>query len=154
ELDELIIVRPTPALDFLPAELLERVTIAVNPQPERGMTSSIQAALPLISPKTTGIMIALADMPLIRTADYNRIISAFQASLASQATTIAVPFHAGQKGNPVIFSAYYLDALRDNPHPEGARLLIKAEWDNLCRVEMETKAVLLDVDTPEDYRGL
>ncbi|MEM7573536.1 MAG: NTP transferase domain-containing protein, partial [Bacteroidota bacterium] len=47
ELDELIIVRPTPALDFLPAELLERVTIAVNPQPERGMTSSIQAALPL-----------------------------------------------------------------------------------------------------------
>ena len=154
QISDLIVVRPTAAVDFLPADLQPKLQIAVNPNPERGMTSSIKSGLPLVSPATTGIMIALADMPLLQTADYDQIITAFQSCVVNHPATIAVPFHADKKGNPVIFSAHFREALQNNPHPEGARLLIKAEWDNLCKVEMATRAVLLDVDTPEDYRKL
>ena len=106
---ELIVVRPSASKAFLPTDLSDQVTIAVNPNPDRGMTSSILAGLPLLHPETNGVMIALADMPLLLTADYNRIIGACREAVAQEPGTIAVPFFEGRKGNPVIFSTFFLN---------------------------------------------
>lgn len=127
------------------ARLLRRcgVDTVRNPEPGRGMGSSIAAAV-AARPDADGWIIALADMPWIRVDSIARVVQALREGAA-----IAAPFHQGRRGHPVGFSAALQAQLQVLDGAEGARQLLQGAA-GLTRVDVADPGVVLDVDRPSD----
>lgn len=129
------------------------VTFVDNLDYAEGMGSSVQAGVRAVSPQATGIMVCLTDLPLIESAELDRLIAAFEAGQAGK--SIAVPSHQGQRGNPVLFSARFRDEVLSTRGPvAGCRGIVKKYPDQVLEVEMAHDHILRDIDTIEDYRRL
>jgi len=129
------------------------VRLVLNPDYRDGMSSSIKAGVGALPPETDAIMIYLADQPLMTPAEVNQIVAAFQTAMFS-GKTIVVPFHKGQRGNPVVMDASFKDAILDVAGDVGCRKVIKRNPDRVFALEMETDHVVRDIDRMEDYAAL
>ena len=87
-------------------------------------------------------MILLGDMPRVCPGDINALIDAFAGE-----ASIVVPQFDGQRGNPVIIGRAHFPVLDKLTGDKGARELLSGSGVTL--VEMDTDAVLRDIDTPE-----
>jgi len=110
-----------------------------------GMGISIASAV-RSSANAGGWIIALADMPWVRTAT----IAALRTAIAGGAAS-AAPYYRGQRGHPVGFAAVCRPALLSLQGDQGARAVL--ERYPPLRVEADDPGVLLDVDSPGDLRG-
>jgi molybdenum cofactor cytidylyltransferase len=128
--------------------------LAENPDYESGMTASIQAGIRTAAAETEGFMICLSDMPLITPEQYRLLMAAFKAHKQTNKYTIVQPVFRGARGNPVIFSAEYRDAILQLDYPEGCRPIVQANREQVVDVEMPNDAVLRDADTPEAYQQI
>jgi molybdenum cofactor cytidylyltransferase len=93
------------------------VILVQNPDYEKGMTSSIQHGVKIANGK--GYMICLGDMPLISSDEYNQIQKRFEECVQLDHKCICIPEYKWQRGNPVIFSSYYKQAILQHDEPEG-----------------------------------
>jgi len=116
-----------------------------------GMTSSIQTGIQSASAESEGLLICLADQPLIETPDFNRLIHEFTDLFDSKSSLIIVPVFKGQSGNPVLFSRQFRDIILQHTG-EGCRDIVLKHPECVREVEMGNDNVLHDVDTPEDYK--
>jgi len=138
--------------DAVRAALSDRnVTFAHNPDYADGLSTSLAAGLDVLPPETRGVIIGLGDMPRIRSSAIDRLIAAFNPE---ENRAICVPTVEGKRGNPVLFSVEFLDAMRGVEGDVGARHLIGAHNDRVCEVEMADDAALIDVDTKEALNAL
>lgn len=128
--------------------------VTENPDYAQGMSSSIRAGVSAASADTSGFLIGLSDMPLISAAEYRILAENFRYALEQDSLAIVQPAYEGQRGNPVLFSATYRDALCTLSDPNGARQVVQANRDHLLLVDMPSDGVLLDADTPEAYTQL
>ncbi|HTI10965.1 MAG TPA: nucleotidyltransferase family protein [Puia sp.] len=128
------------------------VRIVHNPQHESGLTSSIQAGVRAAT--GDGYMICLADMVLITPSEYAFIKKAFEDRSIQDPGCICLPEYRGEKGNPVVFSSFYREALLQHPEPEGCKGLVRSHPGNQYRVGMDTDHILKDMDDPEQYHSL
>ncbi|MDR3711799.1 MAG: nucleotidyltransferase family protein [Puia sp.] len=125
------------------------VTILHNPGYATGMTGSIQAGVRRAM--GDGFMICLGDMPLISAAEYSSLMESFEKQLALDPQCICIPVYRQQPGNPVIFSAWYRDAILSHTAPEGCREIVRAHRDFVLRVPMPADSILRDIDQEDDY---
>jgi molybdenum cofactor cytidylyltransferase len=58
----------------------------------------------------------------------------------------------GTRGHPALFSRELFPELLSAPASEGARHVLHAHLDQVSQVDVPEKAVLVRIDTPEDYR--
>jgi CTP:molybdopterin cytidylyltransferase MocA len=65
-----------------------------------------------------------------------------------------VPRYKNEKGNPVIFSPYYKDAILEHKEMEGCKTILQSNKENIFWVDMPTNHVLQDMDYYEDYEKL
>lgn len=151
---ELIIVMQNDDNKLLDGKSNKEIKVVVNPDYKKGMTTSIQAGVSAASTFATGFMICLADQPLMTKEDYNEIIERFELLVKHDGKSIVVPMYEGKKGNPVIFSSAYRDAILAHQDMEGCKDIVQSHKQHVYRVDMGTDHVLRDVDTPEDYKGL
>jgi molybdenum cofactor cytidylyltransferase len=110
----------------------------------KGMGASLACAVRAAG-ETGGFVIALADMPFIRTST----IAAVRDALAAGAP-LAAPFFRARRGHPVGISAAFrheLEALEDDA---GARRIIAANEKSLRKIPVGDPGVLRDIDTPGD----
>lgn len=132
--------------------------IIENTDYEKGMTSSIKAgirAVEIRNPKPESpFMICLSDMPLISPEEYRFLANQFSAISKDDKQAIVVPFFKGEKGNPVIFSAFYKNALLHLSDTEGGKSILKAHQKHVYKIDMPSDSVLRDADTKEDYERL
>ncbi len=131
------------ALTDLPVRLLH------NPRYREGeMVSSVQVALQALLPGTADTaLIALGDMPLVPISIIQRIVEAY----ARGCGRIVAPRVGAQRGHPVLIArAFWPDALA---LPDGApmRRLLQQHADEVALLQVNTEAVLQDVDTPVLY---
>lgn len=99
--------------------------------------------------KTDGILLMLADQPLID-ADYlNSLIDAFEVG---KKQIIASSYLNGKKGVPALFNSCYFDELTKLQGDKGAKALIEQYSKNVTLIKGENK--LADIDTFEDYEIL
>jgi|WetSurSiteA1Bulk_404760.scaffolds.fasta_scaffold23610_2 molybdenum cofactor cytidylyltransferase len=131
-------------LQSKPARVVE------NPLYRQGMSTSIRAGVLAADSETEGYCIGLGDQPLITTQAIDLLISSF----LKDRTGIAVLSHQGKRGHPVIFSSAFRDALCSLNGDLGGRAIIEKHPSEVRYVEAGTKAVLVDIDTPEDYDKL
>ena len=125
--------------------------IIINPDYQRGMTTSIQAGIENSSDKNEGYMICLGDLPLIQTETFNFLIESFSEEFRKNKEIITIPTFQGKKGNPVIFSSAYRDKILAHTEPEGCRGIIEEHQKQANQVKVSDPGILNDVDTEEDY---
>jgi molybdenum cofactor cytidylyltransferase len=122
---------------------------ATNPDPGRGMSSSIVAGLVPVSLSVEAVVIALGDQPTIDAAVVNRMIEVWQ----SGQRPVVAPRYRGKRGNPVLFDRSLFDELRLLEGDRGARDLLEAHPGRIGVVDVDSP-MPLDVDTPGDYDTL
>jgi len=128
------------------------VTIVDNPSYHQGMTTSIQKGV--LHAKGNGFMICLSDMIMIEPAEYALLINTFEQQVRLNKKVICIPRYENEKGNPVIFSAYYKEMILAHTDMEGCKTIVQANKEYICWVDMPTNHVLIDMDYPEDYEKL
>ncbi len=123
------------------------VEVAENPRWAEGMGTSIQAGLQAAERRgTTGIILALADQPLVTSAMLDRLVDAH----ADTGMPIVASQYAGTVGVPVFFSSEYFGQLLALAPDQGCKGVIVKSGDAALRIDCPEAAV--DVDTPEDYK--
>lgn len=133
----------TAALSGLPIRTIH------NPHYDEGMTGSIRTGVSIA--RGQGFMICLGDMVLITPDEYVLIKTAFEQQYSRDIQCILLPEYQEQKGNPVVFSSAYRDAILLHPEEDGCRSLVRSHPEHHCHVPMPTSHILQDIDSPDDY---
>lgn len=123
------------------------VRVAVNPAAGSDMAASLQVGIAALSPGMTHVVVALCDHPLVAAATVATLLEEQQAHPAA----VVIPIHAGRKGHPVLVPRQLLVELGRFP---TLRDLLQAHAAAVRYVEVADEAVVLDMDTPEDYARL
>jgi molybdenum cofactor cytidylyltransferase len=122
------------------------VTAVENPDYASGMASSLVSGFSAAPARySDGVLVMLADMPGVTTADLNLLIAAFR-SASGRAIVRAVSL--GKRGNPVILPRMLGDAVMRLEGDVGARHIIETSGLPVIDVDIG-EAAHLDVDTPE-----
>ena len=131
-----------------PAEIYGRVLF--NPDYATGMLSSAQAAVRALGSSTEAMLVMLGDQPLVGPD----IIDTLLAAYAAGPHGLVAPTYGGRRGNPVIIDRRYFAELLALPPEAAPRALLQRHPDDLLLVEVESDAILHDLDRPEDYERL
>ena len=122
----------------------------VNPDPERGMLSSLQCGLQLLPAEPEAIMFTPVDHPNLQPATLETLVAQFQA----QRTPVIVPTYDGQHGHPVCIARQLANELLALPPAAMASDVIHKYVGQTSYIEVNDPAVTTDVDDPEAYAGL
>jgi molybdenum cofactor cytidylyltransferase len=127
------------------------VTLVENPRHREGMGTSLAAGAAALGREVEAAAVALGDMPLVAEATVRRLVEAYRSGGGS----VVIPVWEGRRGHPVLFDlGHHRAALLALRGDEGARSLVAARADEIREVPVDDDGILLDVDTPADYRIL
>jgi molybdenum cofactor cytidylyltransferase len=117
-----------------------------NPDYAQGLSTSVKRGLVALPAEIDGVVICLGDMPLVNAAVIDRLIAAFNPI---EGRAICIPTRRGKRGNPVLLARQFFPEFAAISGDIGARDLIAAHPERVVEVEMESDAVLTDIDTPQ-----
>jgi molybdenum cofactor cytidylyltransferase len=149
-LHRVIVVLGHQADEIEPVLDKSNVTIVRNSRYDRGQSTSLIAGLRALDAESEAALFLLADQPLITPEIINLILAAYAAAPCP----IVLPVFAGRRGNPVLFSRETFPRIGTLNEDCGARPLFDEYAERILRVSVADPAILLDMDTEEDYRSL
>jgi molybdenum cofactor cytidylyltransferase len=114
---------------------------AWNGQPEQGMLSSVQVALPLVAAAAQGALIWPVDLPLVSPQTVRTLLCAADDQLCG-------PTYGGQGGHPLWLPRRLFAEALDLPPALGLRGLRLRH--RLVQIDVMDAEVLRDLDTPAD----
>jgi molybdenum cofactor cytidylyltransferase len=129
------------------------VTILINHDYKQGQLSSLQVAISHLESSSKGspvdgILVHLVDHPYISATLVDLMIKRFYETKK----LIVVPRFQGRRGHPVIFArALFSELLAAGPD-QGAKPVVHAHRDDTLEIDTGDEGVLIDIDTPEEYR--
>jgi putative nucleotidyltransferase with HDIG domain len=123
------------------------VAVVCNPDFDLGMYSSVQAGLKTLEPGVRAFFILPADHPLIAPVTIKKMLN---CRLQGQ-HSIVYPVFNGKRGHPPLISTKYKDDIVSGACPDGLQGFLSKYGHEAYDLEVPDKAVLLDMDTPEDY---
>jgi molybdenum cofactor cytidylyltransferase len=132
----------TAALAELPVQII------VNPDFAAGQSTSLRVGVAALPPSTAAALVLLVDQPFVTSAIINTLVDHWHASRAP----IVVPFYAGQRGHPVLFSHILFPELLNVTGDQGARHLMQHNKHQIESVHFDQPFPLYDIDTPEEYQ--
>lgn len=113
----------------------------------RGLAGSLQVGLVVLPPDVDGVLVWLADQPLVGAGLGPAILAAFAAARPAA----VVPEHAGQWGHPVLFGRALFAELLALAPSEPPRSVLRRAGSGVLVLAVADAGVLTDLDTPEDY---
>jgi molybdenum cofactor cytidylyltransferase len=128
---------------------LASVTIAVNPDWERGLASSLAAGLSafLADDSCDAVLVTLADQPLVDGAALRRLVTAFDDE-----HRIVASAYDDTIGVPAVFGREHLDDLMCLTGDRGAGSWLRARQNEVTRIPLYSAA--FDIDGPSDLARL
>lgn len=123
------------------------VRLVRTTDPDGDMACSVRAGRAALPPTVSGVLIAPCDHPLVMPETVAGLIAAHRRDPAA----IIIPSYAGRRGHPTCFPRGILDELDGTA---TLRDLVRRDPGRLCHLETTDPGVVLDMDTPEDYRRL
>ena len=124
------------------------VTLIKNEAWQKGLGSSIACGIDAISKQEQdidGILICLADQPLLTSSYYKELIRVFKTNT----TPIVATKYPKKSGVPAVFSIEIARELIHLNEDHGARHLMSKYKDNI--IVLDTGEQIMDIDTPETY---
>ncbi len=96
------------------------VTIAHNLEFAQGLSTSLKAGLAALPSDIDAVVVCLGDMPLVAPAVIARLVAAFNPA---EHRSICLPVFKAERGNPVLWGAQHIPALKELSGDKGARVL-------------------------------
>ena len=144
--DEIIVVVPKGSIELerdVNSFLDARVRPIENPDPSRGMFSSIQEAA--AEADGDAMVVMPGDMPFVRPETVTTLLAAYARKAA-----IVSPRFNGKRGHPVVLPASLRDEIRAADPHVTLHEIIKKHQNERMDVDVEDRGVVRDVDRPED----
>lgn len=120
-----------------------RVWPIVNPDPARGMFSSLQAGM--AEAEGDALVVLPADMPFVAGATVATLLNTFASWPA-----IVSPRYRGKRGHPVILPPGLRDEIRSAAPTTNLHEILKRHPDARVDVDVDDRGVVRDVDRPAD----
>ena len=158
-----LVVRRDAALTTLADRICRAngAVLVVNERADDGMATSIACGVGAtvganvganvgtnVGTKVEGWLIALADMPYVKSATMSRV-----ASQITNATMIVVPTFEEQRGHPVGFGLRYFAELQQLAGDGGARAILQGHPEHVLLLPVDDSGIVKDIDTPADLGG-
>ncbi len=130
--------------------------VVVQPETDPpDMRTSVEIGLAAInerfSPGDDSVWLLIpADHPVLDDDVVRELLAAQSQSDAD----VLVPTHDGERGHPTLFRWPLADRVSQIPTDCGLNWLVRHESVSVDEIEVATDSVLLDLDTPEDFRKL
>jgi len=124
------------------------VDIVRNPHPEAGQQSSVRLGLGKLRAPFGFTFITLADQPLLDSADFVTLTTAFTQRQPS--TEIRFPVVKGQRGNPVAISKDVVSLLLAAEDNVTCRGFIQEHPELVDPYHTENDHFIVDIDTIDD----
>jgi molybdenum cofactor cytidylyltransferase len=80
--------------------------------------------------------------------DYLDLVAAYEAATEC---SIVIPYHDGERGNPILFAVSYAPEVVAGDRKLGCRKLANAYPDEVHRYAASHDRYTTDMDTPDDY---
>lgn len=132
------------------------LAVAVNPDPERGMLSTIQEGIAALggaaalAARGETLLVSPADLPAVRADTIAEVIRRRAVARAP----LALPVWRGRHGHPLVIAPELIPEIQDLETAVGLRQLRDRRAAATLWIEVDDPGVVQDVDTPEDYRSL
>jgi len=144
--DQIVLVTTTGAeLSHVALAADPRVRRTVNPEPSRGMFSSIQAGL--AAADGDPILILPGDMPFVEAQTVSTVLAE-----ARRCGGIVSPSHQGRRGHPIALPARLKASILDAPAGSTLASLLDAHEQDRVSVEVDDPGVSKDVDVVSDLK--
>jgi molybdenum cofactor cytidylyltransferase len=125
----------------------EGIAVVFNSQHQLGQFSSLQTGLRELPKQTEFVIVWPVDLPLVR----KETVASLLAAAQTQKNPITVPLYQGRKGHPVIYSAETITKILLMESTHTGKELFEHFEGRITFTDVEDPAVLIDIDTPEDY---
>ena len=127
---------------------LINASVLINRDWQEGIASSIRAAVQRLPGACDGVLMLLADQPLVAADALQRLAAAWRR----QPTHIVASRYGDVTGVPAIFPRRFFADLLALRGDQGARVLMHRYADYVLALEHADAAI--DIDYPEDLLGL
>ena len=125
----------------------ETCEVIVNPDPSRGMMSSLQEGM-RVTPVDAGVFVFPVDHPYVARATLDILVRVVQADPAA----IVKPEYKGQGGHPVYLPASMRPVVLGANVSLSLRAVIEQSGLRVIRVPVDDDGVIHNVNTPDDIR--
>ena len=125
-----------------------RVHLIENPDPSKGMISSIRVALESNWAKGRDFLIAPADVPFVKPEIVGKVIVDFR----TRRCDIVLPVYRGLGGHPGMYAEPLQKEFFLHGDRQGAREVILRHRERTVRLATHDPDVCFDVDTEDDVR--
>ncbi len=136
--------RLTPLLQTL------EVPQVANPHYREGMFTSIRAGLRALPEEAAAFFLLPVDIPLIRPQTVKTLLRTWRTGRHG----IIQPVFYGTYGHPPLISTRYRQTILTSGGEGGLKKLLLSFAADTLELEVPDEYILLDMDTPEDYRTL
>ena len=124
------------------------VTVAINPNPDRGMLSTIQEGIAALGGSEGEILlVSPADLPNLQSETVSNLLR----KMIETGAPLAVPTFHGKRGHPLAIASRLIPEIDTLDPNVGLKQLRDRHEAELLEIEVEDAGVVQDVDTPEDY---
>jgi len=120
-----------------------RVRTVVNPDPSRGMFSSIQIGARALDESPTAVL--PGDMPFVRADTVEKLLTAGRRTRG-----IVAPRFQGRRGHPIVLPGDVRDALVEAAETSRLDEFLASQPHWRVDIDLDDPGVLRDVDTKED----
>jgi len=121
------------------------LSLETNPQPERGINSSIGIGVGALPRATPAALIGVADQPYLTAGAIGQLVTAFVPG------KIVVPRYGDHRGNPVIFDRrFFSELMRLIEADRGGQVVVTAHPEAVIDVELPA-SMGKDIDRPDDW---
>ncbi len=121
-----------------------------NPDFHDGMFSSVRAGIRNLPSHCRAFFVHPVDIPLVRTRTINRLVSAFDDA----STAVVYPTFDGQHGHPPLIQSNLAPRILQWAGAGGLRGFLEQGGIDSLELAVADEAVMMDLDTPEDYRRM
>lgn len=129
-------------------------SMVVNPEPERGQFSSLQAGLQeILNRGSDAAMVTLVDRPPVRMETIATLEAAFERATAHRKWAV-IPEYQGQHGHPILLGREMMEAFLKAPETSTARDVEHEHQSEIEYVPLDDPLIALNVNTPEQYAAL
>ena len=129
----------------------EHIQVIYNKNWKNGLGSSIAFGVKYVQNnyEVDGVLIALADQPLIDATYLNTLIGSFKMG---KKQIVASNYGNEKLGVPALFDSCYFEELSELNQDKGAKKVIENHLYNV--LALNAKHLISDIDTKEDYERL
>jgi molybdenum cofactor cytidylyltransferase len=152
--DIVLVVAGKNAHHLAPIVYAGGASLVVNPDPDRGQFSSLQAGLQeVLNRGRDAAMITLVDRPAVQTQTVETLVNAFEEATRRWKWAV-VPENKGKHGHPILATREMIEAFLRAPAGSSAREVEHLNLQKIEYVSVDDPRVIANVDTPEQYAAL